>query len=309
MNLAPRVHVVRDIIDARTNPSVEQLVEHRIHVARIALSRYMSARAAASPVAIRASRVPAIAALLANSCWWMSSEAREVIADLGLAIFAFDDLVDERELELEELEFRCEQLLDCARGEACPELGFDSTAELLRDVAARLAAAPQAEQLWGEWVREIEACLRGIVASRQIGEQLNAGASLSLDDYLEVALRSMSVVAVCVAVAMLFDDERAVSCRDTYARAYVHAAVATRLSNDLRSFEREQREGSPNVLLLDGVDVETVERRIDSERAAMARDLERLPGGVSRFVVAFTDGILVQYDRGDFSDSEQSMAS
>src|SRR4051812_17170852 len=106
--------------------------ERHIQVARRGLERHLVRRVGAAPRALRLERVPAIATLLARAAWWLPVEGREALADLGLAIYAFDDLVDESAIPACVLELRAEQLVACARGERCPEVLVDPTAGLLR---------------------------------------------------------------------------------------------------------------------------------------------------------------------------------
>jgi hypothetical protein len=272
----------------------------RVRTAHAGLVRYLNQHSAQCPITFRESRTPAIAALLANSCWWMTTPAREVVADVGLAIFAFDDLVDEEDIEVEDLEFRCEQLLAQSRGEPCPEVGFDPTAGLLLDVAERLAASPFAELFWPDWVDEFGRCFRAIVAHRRVamGE-----AQPSLDAYLDMGRDSVGIAAVCVAAAMVGGDARVVAHRDAYLAAAGHAAVAARIANDLRSINRELNEQTTNVLMLDGSDVATLELRVKAERAAAARILADIDAGwPGQFVLTFLDGLLALYGCGDFHD-------
>src|SRR5262245_34741305 len=91
--------------------------ERHVHAARNQLQQYLASRVAVAPSALRAERVPAIAALLGRAAWWMPAEGRKVLADLGLAIYAFDDLVDESHVPVGDLLLRAEQLVSCARGE------------------------------------------------------------------------------------------------------------------------------------------------------------------------------------------------
>src|SRR5262249_54034718 len=148
------------------------------------LEHYLAGRVAAAPCALRAERIPAIAALLAGAAWWMPAHGREALADLGLAIYAFDDLVDESDVPACHLQLRAEQLVACARRQPCPEVQFDPTAGLLRDLAARLADAPLGAELWADWARASAACFHGMVGHRSAAEDLEAGRGLSLDEYL-----------------------------------------------------------------------------------------------------------------------------
>ena len=177
------------------------------------------------PAALRLERVPAIAALLARAAWWLPVAGREALADLGLAIYAFDDLVDESRVPAGDLELRAEQLVACARGERCREVLVDPTARLLRDVAKRLAEAPLAADLWGDWARASAACFRAMVGHRRAGEALKAGRGLSLDDYLALGRDSMGVVAACLVAAIVEGNPRAALQRESFLAAAAHAAL------------------------------------------------------------------------------------
>lgn len=271
-----------------------------VRTAHAGLVRYLGQRSAESPTTFREARTPAIAALLSKSCWWMNAAAREVVTDIGLAIFAFDDLVDEHDIAVEELELRCEQLLAQSRGEACPEVAVDPTAGLLMDVAEHLSASPFAEVFWPDWVDEFGSCFRAIVDNRRAAM---SDEQPSFDAYLDMGRDSVGIAAVCVAAAMVSGDARVVAHRDDYLAAAGHAAVAARIANDLRSIDRERSEQTTNALMLEGTDAASLELRMKAERAEAARILAEIDAGKpGQFVLTFLDGLLKLYGCGDFHD-------
>jgi hypothetical protein len=279
---------------------------NRFQIAHAGLIRYLNLRSTSNPTAFVPARVPAIATVLANATWWMTAPVREILADIGLAIFAFDDLVDEQDIDVDDLEFRCEQLLEHALEAGCPEVAFDPTADLLRSVSERLATAPLAAEFSRDWSESLCSCFRAIVGSRRTATQMQEGRVPSFDAYLDMGRDSVGIVPVCIAVAMLDGDARVVEHRDAFLAAVNHAAVAVRLANDLRTIHRERGEQTVNALMLDGVDIETLEALARSERAAASRILADIDcGWPGLFVQAFTDSLLALYGSGDFREHEK----
>lgn len=279
---------------------------HRFARARASLCRYLSARSTACPEVFEAKRVPVITTLLANASWWMPTPALEVLADVGLAIFAFDDLVDEGGLELDALERRMTLLLALLDDAPCPPSCGDPIADLIAELGARLREAPGGAELWSAWADSFRSCFVAILDNRRVAE---LGAPIELDAYLEIGRESVGVITVGLAAALLVGDARVLEQRDGLVRALEQAATAVRIANDLRTIERERSEQTTNALMLPGTDVASLRARAHAARRSCAEILAQLElGRVARFVLDFCDALLALYDVGDFREGSAATA-
>lgn len=109
---------------------------------------------------------------------------------------------------------------------------------------------------------------------------LSDGRRLTVEEYLDIATRSINYRSFAYALLALTRPAVADEVLDALAPALAHASRAVRLSNDLRSVERDRIAGTVNILVLrraDGspVTTEDVRREIDrcvrAHHAALAR--------------------------------------
>lgn len=234
----------------------------------------------------------------------LSTVELAAVVEIGLAIFAFDDLVDEADLSVIELALRAEQLADCAAGRDCPELAFDPLANMVRGIAARLRAAPLGAAMWSQWCRVFSAALRAMVQQRVFAERLQAGGALSLDEHCEVGSTSYGLAAVATALFMLLGDVSVLAHLPALDAAEFHFALAARLANDLRSAPRESDGRSCNVLFLrDAPSRDEVQGMIAQALLAGHEILDTLPQEdqrTARLLERLALAIVGLYAQGDF---------
>ena len=95
-----------------------------------------------------------------------AQDARAILADAWVLLFALDALAGDGDLSAEEIELRLSQLVECASGHEVPEVAFDPVGIIARAVSARLeAAAPAA--LFEAWAARL-----GEVASVLLWEKI-----------------------------------------------------------------------------------------------------------------------------------------
>jgi|HubBroStandDraft_6_1064221.scaffolds.fasta_scaffold298332_1 hypothetical protein len=93
-------------------------------------------------------------------------DARALLADAWVLLFALDALAGDADLCAAEIELRLAQLVGCASGRDVPEVAFDPVAILARSLSARLqGAAPAA--LFEVWAARL-----GKVASALLWEKV-----------------------------------------------------------------------------------------------------------------------------------------
>lgn len=236
----------------------------------------------------------------------LSTAELAVVVEVGLAIFAFDDLVDEADLDVSELALRAEQLAECASGGDCPEVAFDPLANMVRGIAARLRAAPLGQALGPQWSRAFSASLRAMVQQRRFAERLQAGGELSLTEHCAVGSASYGLAAVATATWMFLGDASVSSHLATLDAAEFQFALAARLANDLRSEARESDGRSCNVLFLQDAPSRDEVRAMITRSLTAGRELlgtlppaaQRTAGLLERLAVA----IVGLYSKGDFGE-------
>ncbi len=93
-------------------------------------------------------------------------DARAILADAWVLLFALDALAGDADLDADDRELRLGQLAGCASGREVPEVAFDPVAILARSLSARLeAAVPSA--LFEAWAARL-----GEVASTLLRENV-----------------------------------------------------------------------------------------------------------------------------------------
>lgn len=234
------------------------------HAAEVAAD--LEAWAADFPLADRR-RFGALALTTAVHLPGLGRAERALAARLNAWIYAFDDLVDgvppdrfdwrgvdgRRRLPdgaLDGLAARCAAVLD--GGGARPPAGGDvagvvaALAGIVREVAAR-PGAPPLTAFWRDTFRRM---LAGIVRERRLEAALAAGAApLSPAAHLETARYSIGAphyLATCFVLHAGADDPALPRRLPALAALALVAADVARLANDLRTWPKEEREGTFN---------------------------------------------------------------
>lgn len=239
-------------------------------------------------------RFPALALTTVAYLPAVRREDRALAALLSLWIIAFDALVDEGDLDaaaLAALAARYDTLLDAdAPGwHADPPAGWAAAQQLddaLRTIVALLARYHPPAPLQAWWVTSCRATIAAITRQRGLGradgQVPGYGAALPL-------LVDSIGVRPYLAVGAIVGRESGVAGRMPALAALAgECALAIRLANDLRTWEKDGREGGFNTLVALRAELARVEPAL-STIAARARALstlrERLADSRVRLVV------------------------
>jgi hypothetical protein len=252
---------------------------------------------------VRSDRSQAIAAVVSHAGVGLPMRVLAMVADAGLVLFALDDLLDDGALTLDESTLRVAQYTAVARGESCPEVAFDPIARAITDLRRRLAMTDLRGDLLDAWA---DAMARMLAA---MGAELPGACdpAADLDAYLSTARDSIGVAWVTLTgwIATSASATRAVL--PALRRAERDFSTAVRLANDLRSCERERREGRVNAVTLVGDDGrahlrDLCDRALTDGREALRREgVEGTAQG--RLLARFAGAIVAMYDTRDFAQA------
>ena len=266
---------------------------------------YLRASTMLPAVFVRPSRHLAISLIVAKAGPSMAYEELALLADIGLFIFAVDDLTDEGDVPIEELEGRLLRYADCAAGAYCPEVAFDPIARFLGSIAARLLRASGGDALFGQWAARVRELLAAMLAERRMSlAAASFGQAPSLREYLEVSRDSTGGAVVAAAAWMMMPEGPAAEAWPGLREAERHFSLAVRLANDLRGHERERGEGKLDALAITGADQRgALWRRatdaVTDGREALAR-LAPGAGSAGRFLDRFASSVVELYTTHDF---------
>jgi hypothetical protein len=285
------MHTARTASPARTPTQTRQVLAH------IAASTILPS------ALVRPDRSQAIAAIVSHAGVGLPMRVLAMVADAGMVLFALDDLLDDGALTLDESTLRVAQYTAVARGEACPEVAFDPIARAITDLRRRLAMTDLRGDLLDAWA---DAMARMLAA---MGAELPGACdpAADLDAYLSTARDSIGVAWVTLTgwIATSASATRAVL--PALRRAERDFSTAVRLANDLRSCERERREGRVNAVTLVGDDGrahlrDLCDRALTDGREALRREgVEGTAQG--RLLARFAGAIVAMYDTRDFAQA------
>lgn len=217
-------------------------------------------------------RFPAVALTTAVHVPDLTRADRALLALLTVWIFAFDEVVDEARLSVSELDTLITRCKTIVRGTSpCltphPEDKRDRAAQTsaspvedqlchaLHDLARQLATYRSFSLLAEHWHTSFELMVDGIVREQRLGAALAAPSPASpstvpsYDALMETALHSIGVPCYLAACFIAYGDP-ALAGRLAELRHIGEAcARAFRLANDLRTWEKEEREGIFNTLV------------------------------------------------------------
>jgi len=264
--------------------------------------RHIAASTILPSALVRTDRSQAIAAIVSHAGAGLSMRVLGLVADAGLVLFAIDDLLDECALSPDDAALRIAQYTAVARGEGCPEVAFDPIARAITDLRRRLAMTDLRGDLLDAWSDAMARMLAGMGA-----ELPGARDPADLDAYLTTARDSIGVewVTLTAWIATSASATRAVL--PALRRAERDFSTAVRLANDLRSCERERREGRVNAVTLVGDDGrahlrDLCDRALTDGREALRREgVEGTAQG--RLLERFAAAIVAMYDTRDFAQA------
>jgi hypothetical protein len=200
-------------------------------------------------------RLTAIARLVAGAAPWLDDEALELIYRMNLWTFTIDDRFDEPGQTSEEtLAALADRCVAVAAGQSVGRLE-DPVLEELAELRRAAASRPLFASIGGRWIDAVEGVARGMLQECRWAnayQSIGAGALPTLAEYMVVAERSIGLLPHIWLTCL---SSRDVSCVRSLAHLERMAAVANRcvrLANDLRTSEREAREGGVNALVILG---------------------------------------------------------
>lgn len=253
---------------------------------------------------VRQDRSQAIAAIVSHAGVGLSMRVLALVADAGLVLFAIDDLLDDGALTRDESALRIAQYTAVARGEGCPEVAFDPIARAITDLRRRLAMTDLRGDLLAAWADAMARMLAGM------GAELPGARDLAADDlegYLATARDSIGVEWVTLTAWIATSASETRAHLPALRRAERDLSTAVRLANDLRSCDRERREGRVNAVTLVGDDGRADLRARCDRALADGRETLRREGAEGtdpgRFLARFAAAIVAMYDTRDFAQA------
>lgn len=287
------MHTARTASPARPRPRTET----RQVLAHIAASTILPS------ALVRQERSQAIAAIVSHAGVGLPMRVLAMVADAGMVLFAIDDLLDDGALTLEEATLRVAQYTAVARGEACPEVAFDPIARAITDLRRRLAMLDLRGDLLDAWADAMARMLAGMGAEIPGARD----PATDLDAYLSTARDSIGVAWITLTGWIATSATATRAQLPALRRAEREFSTAVRLANDLRSCERERREGRCNAVTLVGDDGrahlrERCDRALADGREALRREgVEGTAQG--RLLARFAGAIVAMYDTRDFAQA------
>jgi hypothetical protein len=206
---------------------------------------------------------------------WATAEQLRVTGRMAVWAYALDDHV-EREITglaaLDEFFARCSAIVHTG--------GSDDGHPLLSALSAwqqELTALPGYPALAPVWREAFDACLSGHRYDWVVGWARDLGELPATDatEYLEHS-DSSAVGQVHVPRWVVYGGAELPSRLDVLRPALTDVMVATRLANDLSTFERERAEPGQNNLLMYGVSADWVQAEIGRRLASVHTRLEPL---------------------------------
>lgn len=234
----------------------------------------------------------------------LSDDHLLALVRFGLSTFLFDDLADRGEAEVEDVRWRAEQLASSVGESPSPELWFDPTARLLRELSATLRQAGADPAVQARWTGLTQAAFRAMATQRAQAEARRRGEPVPREALLEAGRESVAVEALCATSwALLGVPAEALEPLAAQAHAL---ARAVRLANDLRSVARDVEEGATSTLAdLSPHEIAALRAEIEAEVQAAARRAEALAGVAGRAAaldLALGRALVRFYGAQDFHD-------
>jgi hypothetical protein len=204
-------------------------------------------------VCMRPVRVPLLALLTAMTSPCVPVPDAIGGAKIALWIFGIDDMADEREVSLERFRETGEQWCQSARdGTDSDDEGDELTAMLL-EIRKDISGFRLFEPLFERWAFGVCRVVEAMVQEYRYALLFNAeGAQAlpSLGEYLNEGLYSLGPPLWSTVLWITQDDPSVLEQIELIDAATRHASRATRLYNDLRTFDKETAEGNVNSVMI-----------------------------------------------------------
>lgn len=203
---------------------------------------------------IRTTRIPAAALVAAMALPRIPLADSLLVAQMMLWIFAVDDRADERMVTLAELRRKTEQWCLIANHGAGNNDDGDDLAAILLEMRRELSKSHLFEPLREYWVSRLRLLGKTMIQEYQDGlkyDTTHGTNSLpSLDEYLHNGIHSIGLPFWKSTVLILLRDASVIQHFKPINRAIEYAGAAVRLYNDVRSLDKEIREGNINSIII-----------------------------------------------------------
>ena len=226
-------------VEERTEALIEALTTWARRYPFVRIGRILTA---SLETAVALPRLPLSDALLA--------------AQMILWIYGLDDVADERLATVGELRRRGERW--CAMAGAGSGIdeekdGGDELTAMLLDMKERLAQSRLFEPLREYWTTCLRLLVEAMARESEYALEYQAhgpGALPTLEEYLETGIHSIGMPFWEATVLILLNDDAVLEQFGAVVEVIEHAGAALRLYNDVRTFDKEMREGGVNAILI-----------------------------------------------------------
>jgi hypothetical protein len=179
-------------------------------------------------------------------------------AQMILWIYGLDDVADERLMAVGELRRRGERWCAIAgdgfgSGMDEEEDGGNELTAMLLDMRERLVQSRLFEPLREYWTTCLNLLVEAMARESQYALEYEAhgpGALPTLEEYLETGIHSIGMPFWEATVLILSNDDAVLEQFEVVIEVIARAGAAMRLYNDVRTFDKEMREGGINAILI-----------------------------------------------------------
>ena len=204
---------------------------------------------------VRQERIEPLALSITAAAPGASVASLAATAQVSPWVFAIDDIFDDRLVPIELLRERCRHYVAQARGDLDEPSDPDDPMEVaLAAVLLDLRPFSLFEPLRATWAAALARTLLGMLfedaAQRRYAADENPDELPTYAAYLEPGLNSIGAPAHTAAVLLTSIDASVPHALSALARLGREVAISIRLANDLRSFDRERRDGAVNASLI-----------------------------------------------------------
>jgi hypothetical protein len=223
---------------------------------------------------IRATRIPAAALVAALALPRIPLADSLLVTQMMLWIFAVDDIADERIVTLADMRRKTEQWCLIANHGSSSE--YDDLTIILLEMRKKLSKSRLFEPLREYWVSRLRLLGETMIQEYQDGLQYDATCGTnslpSLDKYLHNGIHSIGLPFWKSTVLILLQDTSVIQQFKPINQAIEYAGAAVRLYNDVRSLDKEIREGNINSIIIKyHMILETIPSTSKEEALAEAR--------------------------------------
>lgn len=204
---------------------------------------------------IRARRVPPVALLVATVLPNLTVQLSILVGKIILFIFTVDDVADERLLSYVDFTNYSKTWEEIARsGNTVPLPDKDGDLSvILAEIRSELAEFPLFSALSELWVNRLHLLTEAMAQEYEYGLRYHVSGKSALpgfDEYLENGIHSVGFPFWGTSVLILLSDPFTLDNLELLNEIILCTGAAIRLYNDVRTYEKEVREGNINAVTL-----------------------------------------------------------